>query len=199
MNGTVIGIAISILSFAISAVTFWLTVLRRGRLAMTTPAIVFFGFDDIPRPTPKVFLRMLLFSTAAHGQVVEAMYVTLRHHRGGSRTFSFWGYDEGAKLVPGSGLYVSRSGVVANHHFVQSIHEMPYSFKPGRYAVEVFARLVGRRQPVKLSAINVDLSDANAHSLNGKSGILFELSPETGEYVGHINSDRGLPKPTPHG
>ncbi|MBL7507898.1 hypothetical protein INQ20_26675, partial [Escherichia coli] len=66
-----ISVPISIASLAVSVGTFWLVLLRRGRLAMTMPTIVFFGHDIVPKPTPKIFLRTLLYSTAAQGQVVE--------------------------------------------------------------------------------------------------------------------------------
>lgn len=199
MNVAVIGLVVSVASLLISGITFWLTVVRRGRLAATMPSIIFFGFDNIPKPTAKVFLRTLLYSTASQGQVVESMYVVLQRRDGVRRTFSFWGYDEGAKLVPGSGLYVSRSGVAANHHFVLSAHEEAYQFDPSDYTIELFARLVANADPVKLSTIEIGLSIANAHMLGKGSGILFERLPETGEYIGHVNSDREFPKPVPNG
>lgn len=57
---------------------------------MTKPTIVFFGYDTVPKPTPKVFLRTLLYSTATRGQVIEGMRVIVRYE-GGERVFSFWG------------------------------------------------------------------------------------------------------------
>lgn len=74
---------------------------------MTRPNIVFFGFDDVPKTTAKIFLRTLLYSTAARGQVIEGMFVKLLHE-GSEQVFSFWGYGETKQLVPGSGLYVGR-------------------------------------------------------------------------------------------
>lgn len=198
MTVAALGVILSLLSLAVSATTLWLTVLRRGRLAMTTPSIIFFGFDDVPQPMPKVFLRMLLYSTAVKGQVVESMYVKLRHEGGLQRTFGFWGYDDGTKLVPGSGLHVSKAGVAAHHHFVRSVHEMPIIFDPGIYKIDVFARLAGRRKPVRLSTVTVDLSHANAHTLKGHEGVLFERLPDTGEYVGHPQERRNVPRPIPN-
>jgi len=195
VSGAAVGIVLSILSFVVSALTFWLNWGRRGRLAMTRPNVIFFGFHMQPFPRAKVFLRMLLYSTAAQGQVVEAMYVNLRHARGLQRTFSFWGYDEGSKLVPGSGLYPSRTGVAANDHFVQSTDDLPFIFDEGVFDLEIVARVVGRRKPLKLSTVRVDPSAANAHALSKRDGELFELSPEDGEYRGHVNSDRPLPMP----
>lgn len=199
MSGAMFGIILSVLSFAVSALTFWLNWGRRGRLAMTRPNVVFFGFDAEPVLRAKVFLRTLLYSTATQGQVVEAMYVELRHAGGLRRTFSFWGYDEGSKLVPGSGLFVSRSGVAANHHFVQSTDDLPMIFDPGVFELGIVARVVGRRRPLKLSTVRVDLSIANAHALSKGGGIVFELSPATGEYKGHVRGDRPLPAPDPFG
>ncbi len=60
---------------------------------MTKPAIVFFGFEDVPKTTAKVFLRTLLYSTAVRGQVIERMFVKLLHN-GREQVFSFWGYGE---------------------------------------------------------------------------------------------------------
>ncbi|MBL7396000.1 hypothetical protein INQ29_24530, partial [Escherichia coli] len=84
------------------------------------------------------------YSTAAQGQVVEGMYVKALRN-GTERTFSFWGYGETEKLSAGSGLYISRAGLAANHHFVLSVHEDEYRFEPGDYAITVYARIVGRR------------------------------------------------------
>jgi hypothetical protein len=72
---------ISILSVTLSATTLWLTYLRRGRLRMTKPAIVFFGYDFTPRTTPKVFIRTLLYSTSNQGHVVESMHAHVRSER----------------------------------------------------------------------------------------------------------------------
>ena len=82
---------------------------------MTRPTIVAFAFEG---PTPKVFLRFLLYSTAQRGNVIESMYVVVV--QGGKRLlYSFWGYgDSQASLVRGSGLFVSREGIAINHYFV---------------------------------------------------------------------------------
>jgi hypothetical protein len=71
-------------------------------------AVIFFGYDSSPR-LPKIFLRTLLYSTSARGQVVEAMYVKLCQN-GSERTFRFWGYGETNKRSPGSGLFVGQTG-----------------------------------------------------------------------------------------
>lgn len=192
MNPAIIGIIISVLSLTISATTLWLSVLRRGRLAMTTPSVVFFGYDEVPTTTPKIFLRTLLYSTAAQGKVVEAMYLTIHYPAGEKRIFGFWGIDEGSKLTPGSGLYVSRTGVAANHHFVRSVHDLTLDFPPGLYRLEVFARVVGVKRPRRLAAVSIDLSEDNARALDTRNGVLFERTPDTLQYLGHA-------RPAPEG
>lgn len=178
-----ISIPISLVSLAISLGTFWLAFLDRGRLKMTKPTIVFFGFDTVPKPTPKVFLRTLLYSTATRGQVVEGMYARVRRGEH-ERIFSFWGYGETEKLSAGSGLHISRTGLAANHHFVLSVHESAYRFEPGSYEIDVIADVVGRKRPLKLATIELSLSDELAAALERHEGVLFERKIG-GEYEGH--------------
>ncbi|NWM20101.1 hypothetical protein GY646_24860, partial [Escherichia coli] len=78
------------------------------------------------------------------------------------------------KLSAGSGLYISRAGLAANHHFVLSVHEDEYRFEPGDYAITVYARVVGRRKPLKLSSISITLNDELAAELRLQRGVLFE-------------------------
>ena len=178
-----ISIPISILSLAVSLGTFWLAFVDRGRLKMTKPTIVFFGYDMVPRATPKVFLRTLLYSTANRGHVVEGMFARVKHGDS-EQVFSFWGYGETEKLTAGSGLYVSRTGLAANHHFVLSVHESEYRFEPGDYAIDVFANVVGRNATAHLSTIRLTLTPSLAAALARHEGVLFERRI-SGEYEGH--------------
>jgi hypothetical protein len=179
-----ISIAISLISLGISFTTLWITLLRRGRLRMTKPTIVFFGYDFEPRVAAKIFLRTLLYSTSARGKVIEGMYAKLEH-AGSVETFSFWGYGETNEITPGSGLYVGKDGVAANHHFVLSMDRPPYEFTAGRYTVKVFARLVGKHKPLKLSDIEIGLRDELVAALSQHNGVLFELGSDNQGYVGH--------------
>ena len=178
-----ISIPISIVSLIISTITFWIVFLRRGRLKMTKPTVVFFGFDHAPKTTAKVFIRTLLYCTAARGAAIEGMYVKIKG--GGSEAvFSFWGYGETEKLTVGSGLHISQSGFSANHHFVSSVHNDDFEFKSGEYQIEIFAREVGRRKPTRLGSVKVDLSDQLSAVLSCHEGVLFEKTME-GNFVGH--------------
>ena len=138
----ILGVVISVMSFTVSVAALWFTWLRRGRLSMTKPTLIFFGYDTEPRLTPKVFLRTLLYSTSARGQVIEAMHVKLCR-AGSEQIFSFWGYGETKNITPGSGLFVGPTGVALNHHFVLSVQHPDYQFDAGPYSVLVFGELSG--------------------------------------------------------
>ncbi|MEK7994694.1 MAG: hypothetical protein AAB403_12895 [Planctomycetota bacterium] len=189
---TIFGVAISLLALGVSTATMYFAWLRRGRLAMTRPAVVFFGYDVVPELTPKIFLRTLLYSTAQRGKMIESMFVKLR--RGTTeQVFGFWGYGETTKLSPGSGLYVGQSGVSLNHHFVLSVHQPEYEFVAGEYTIQVFARQAGASAPILLSEIRLTLDDRNAATLARHAGVLFELEPDTQTYAGHASERSGKP------
>ncbi|MEL7657258.1 MAG: hypothetical protein AAGU75_15285 [Bacillota bacterium] len=185
-----ISIGISSMALFVSATTLWFTLLRQGRLAMTKPTIVFFGYEgNAPYLKPKIFLRTLLYSTSIRGKIIEGMYLKLK--RGGNeKVFSFWGYGEREKLVPGSGLYVGQTGIAANHHFVIAMDDNTYKFEAGDYIIQVFARLVGKKAPLQLSTIQISFLEEHASVLsqrNGMYGVVFELGPDNQGYIGHIN------------
>lgn len=180
-----ISIIISLLAFGISAATLWLTLLHRGQVRMTRPNVVFFGYDFVPKTTPKIFLRTLLYSTSEKGIVIESMYAKVENN-GRAEKFSFWGYGETKNIVPGSGLYVGRSGVAVNHHFVLSVDKPVFEFQEGGYIIDIYARIVGRHKPRRLSRIHVDVNSEQADALSREDGLLFELQPESQTYTGHL-------------
>src|SRR5438270_567542 len=141
-----ITVTLSAFALAVSAATAWLTLFRRGRLRMTQPTVVFFGPDggtSNRQPRPKVFLRALLFSTSKRGRVIESLHVRLS--RGETRqNFNIWVYGD-EKLVRGSGLFVGESGVASNHHFLLPEDAPRYTFLPGTYVLEIFARILGEK------------------------------------------------------
>ena len=175
----------SIIALCISASTLWLTFLRRGRLRMTNPLVVSFAYDTAPKITPKIFLRTLLYSTSVQGLVVEAMYAKIISDDQ-EEVFSFWGYKGTNEMVPGSGIYVAKTGVEANHHFALSIHKPTCEFKAGVNVIQVFCKLVERRKPTRLTEIKITLTNEQASALAQEIGVIFEFDPETQNYVGHL-------------
>src|SRR6266446_2273204 len=139
-------ITVSVLALAVSSVTAWLTLFRRGTVKMTQPTVIFFG-PDTPRSRdettlPKVYIRTLLFFTSKRGRVIENMYVALSRNET-HQNFNIWVYGEREKLVRGSGLFVGETGVAANHHFLIPREGVSFHFTEGRYRLDVYAHLLG--------------------------------------------------------
>lgn len=177
-EGLTVGIAV--LSLVVSGTTAWLTLFRRGQVKMTRPTIVAFTFEG---PTPKVFLRFLLHSTAQRGNVIESMYVVVL--QGGKRLlYSFWGYgDSQGSLVRGSGLFVSREGIAINHHFVRSKGEVVVPIEPGSCIVNVYASVLGHQKDELLQSVQLDIGEKEAAAINNpKAGLIYDWNPEAKQY-----------------
>jgi len=179
-------IGISTLSLAVSLVTAYLAWFARGQLKATKPALIFFGYDLEQKPVPKIFLRTLLYSTAARGNVVESLYVKLQHD-GVSQTFKVWGYGATKVEVQGSGLYVGREGIALNHFF-NLRDQTAFRFTSGHYETQMLARLAGRAHPILLSKIDLVLTEQEAINIGSDAGIVFELDPESDTYVGRMQN-----------
>jgi hypothetical protein len=184
-----IATAISFLALVISGITAWLTLLRKGQLRMTRPAVIFFGPDGPPSQGAevKIYLRTMLYSTAKRAQLVESMHVRL--HRGESvQTFNIWVYGEKGRLVRGSGLRVADDGVTWDHHFILPKDGTPFLFLPGPCRLDVFATLVGSQHSQMLSSTNLTLSDQHAVAIRSGSGVFFDWGPESGAYHAHVDN-----------
>jgi hypothetical protein len=182
-------ITVSVLAPAVSSVTAWLTLFRRGTVKMTQPTVIFFG-PDIPRsrtdsPIPKIFLRTLLFSTSKRGRVIESMHVTLSRNET-RQNFNIWVYGDN-KLVRGSGLFVGDTGVAANHHFLTPIDGSSFHFTEGHYRLDVFARLLGDEGQMRLFSQNLEISREMGNSLTEHgTGLYFDWGPDSRRYLPHV-------------
>jgi hypothetical protein len=185
-----VSLAIATLSLAVSVVTAWLTLFRRGTVKMTQPTVIFFG-PDTPRshhdtPLPKVYLRMLLFSTSKRGRVIESMHVTLSRNET-HQNFNIWVYGERGKLVRGSGLFVGETGVSADHHFLTPDDGNAFRFTEGHYRLDVIAHLLGDTKPTPLFSQTLDISRDTATALEEKTaGLYFDWGPDASRYLQHI-------------
>lgn len=193
-------LAISVASLAVACWALWIVHLRPGALKMTQPTMIFFGRDRGSQ-IPKLFLRALLFSTSARGQIVENMYIRLLAPVAGPHKFDFWTYGEKDKLSRGSGLFVSQSGAVWDNHFmlrpkVASLaNGLPVPevlFWPGEYTLEVFAKLLAKSSADKIMQLRFSINgQQNAEMIQlSDAGLFFDLDVETGTYIGHVERDR---------
>lgn len=189
---TAVTLAVATLSLAVSTVTAWLTLLRRGTVEMTQPTQIFLGPADArhpgEHPLPKVYLRTLLFATSKRGRVVENMYVVLTRDGTACHHFSIWVYGERQQLVRGSGLFVGEAGISANHHFLSSPERSQFAFSAGHYRLQVFARLLGDRRDKELFVQELDVSPDIASSLrDADTGVYFDWAPDDSRYVPYID------------
>ncbi|HZQ01874.1 MAG TPA: hypothetical protein VFB13_20185 [Reyranella sp.] len=180
-----VGVVFSFLSLGVSGTTAYYTWLRRGRLGMTKPTLVSFGYEAGNRPTARIFLRTLLYSTSPHGRMVERMFAKLVRD-GEEQVFGIWGHGWTTELSPGSGLFVSQAGISANHTFTLSASKPAYDFAAGDYMVRVFAQQPGEANASLLSEVKVTVDAAMARALDQRTAVLFELDPETQKYLGQV-------------
>jgi hypothetical protein len=182
-------IVISILALVVSGTTLWFSHLRRGKLMMTRPTVVFFGPDGGHKGISKVFLRTLLYSTGKRGIVLENLFIRLR--RGETQqNFNVWVYGE-ENLARGSGLYVGQEGIATNHHFLTPTDIRGFDFAAGNYQIEVFGKIVGKTDASHLSTIELSIDPNEAELLRKPDhGIYFDWGPDAGQYQKKIEARR---------
>jgi hypothetical protein len=183
-----ITLATAVLALVVSVATAWLTYFHRGVVRMAAPSMVVFAYDRGSRSevVPKVMVRCLLFSTGERGRIVEALFLGLRH-AASNHVFLVWGLDADDELVRGGGLLVGKTGVVAWHHFVAQAEASGFRFEPGRYEVEVVARVHGRKRPLKLWHRDLLLAEAvtpTAH--DGTDQVWFDRDPQSDEFSARL-------------
>jgi len=153
---------------------------------MTQPSVIYFGADSgSTSPGAKVYLRTLLFCTAKRGRVIETMYVALRRNET-RQNFSVW-VNGDDRLARGSGLFVSENGVVANHHFLPPPEDNSFAFREGSYQIEVFAKLIDKKESQKLFEHELFVNPRDAKALEDSSmGLYFDWAPEIARYIPHL-------------
>jgi hypothetical protein len=181
---TMIPLLFSAVSLILSVTVMWLTLLRRGTLGMTQPMLIGFLHEA---EQPKIFFRAMLYATGKRGHIVEGLYLKVRQGES-TQTFDFWMYGETKELKIGSGLRVGEDGVSFNHHFLPPRGDSSFAFLAGEHTIEVYARILNRHAPVRLSTVKLSLSAEHAAALLDRAmGVLFTWSPDTRVYHGNVS------------
>ena len=182
-----ISIIVSLIALSISALTFWLTRMKKGIVKMTRPTIIFFGPDGGGEMLNKVFIRTLLYGTSDRGQYIQNMFIRLQHGES-VQDFNVWVYDDKG-LVRGSGLYINKSGIACNHHFLLPKDGNRYSFLSGDYLLQVYVETVDKKSR-KIFEQKLHLTkDQQDEMLIKKAGTYFDWAPNTQSYFSHIDSN----------
>lgn len=152
------------------------------------------GLEEPPL-WPKIYLRTLLFCTADRGCIVENMHLVV-HNEYGAYFFDFWAYGE-PKIAKGSGLFVPRNGVALHHHFVLNRRTENFLFVGGDYRIEVFAKIFGHSNLVKLKEIKVALAGNQSPMMIQvlDAGVFFEWDAASEDYIGRLEKRPKLDRP----
>ncbi|NII28111.1 hypothetical protein HB364_23715 [Pseudoflavitalea sp. X16] len=152
---------------------------------MTKPTIIFFGPDGGGERHNKVFIRTLLYSTSDRGQYVQNMFIRLS--RGESvQNFNVWVYDDKG-LARGSGLFISKTGIACNHHFLLPKDQDNYPFLAGDYLLQVFIEPVNSN-PQQIFEQTLKLTKEQSDEMKVKSaGTYFDWAPNSQTYFSHVD------------
>lgn len=180
-----LSIIISAIALVISVFTLWITRYRMGVVRMTRPTTIFLGPDGNGTVISKIFIRTLLYSTADRGQYIENMYVQLYERSGKVNNFVLWICGERDNLARGSGLFVDRKGIVANHHFL--INDVQHRFGQGKYTLEVYAITVGGTTK-RLFRQKLEITQQQAQLMRKRdAGIYYDWDPFRQNYLTRID------------
>jgi hypothetical protein len=187
LDGT-ISLVLSLLALVVSATTAWLTLLRRATVKMTQPTTIYFGPDSNRHSDyPKIYLRALLYSTAARGCILQRMFALLRQGDD-ARYFDVWVYGDDT-LRRGSGLFIPQTGLATNHHFLLPLDSTDYRFLTGSYTLELWCAIVGERHARLLSSFELAVTQEQATELEGRdNGLYFDWSANNKGYRSHTRA-----------
>ena len=149
---------------------------------MTRPTRLYFGTDS--NGQKKIGIRTLLYSTSEKGKYVQYMYVRLQR-RETVQNFNVWSYKN-SERVQGSGLFVNKTGVSGDHHFLLSTDCTHYTFLSGEYLLQLFIEVIDEK-PKKIFEQYLTLTQKQEEAMQSKNGTLyFNWAPNTQNYFSHV-------------
>ena len=185
-TANIISIGVSALALFVSALTAWLTLLRKGRILIIQPTVIYFGPDNNPKSQDKVFLRTLLCVTGKRGHMIENMFARLR--RGETQqNFNIWIYGD-ADLRRGSGLFIPDTGL-ATDHYISYFRRMAFPFSFYRAIMMLKSLLLNLATMLNCFTQSVILKITPDLYKNFKQpgyGLYFDWGPDAGRYFAHV-------------
>ncbi len=180
-----LSIIMSFFSLILSLFTVWLLYLYKGKIKMTQPTWVAFGYDGPGIGESKIYLRTLIVSTAKRGRIIENIF--LKVHRGESlQNFNIWVYGQKNNLSRGSGIYIGQDGVVCDHHFLLPKDCANYEFSPGSYKIEIFFSILGVKKDFLVRTLELVLSHEHVKNIKEGNMIFFDWAPNTKTYYASV-------------
>lgn len=188
-----LAIVISGLALVVSAVTLWITHLRRGTVEMATPSQIYFGPDgsrDGPADGPfKIYVRAFLYATSKRGRIIENLWL-VAEQEGKAQTFNIWVHGD-TVLSRGAGVFVSDTGVITGHHFLLPDDDS-FELKPKSVEISIFGKIVGDSRPKTLLKQEFQFTEAQVHAVHrGNAGLYFDWIPGRLGYLARIHDPIG--------
>lgn len=184
-----LSLIMSLFSFMFSFFTFWLLYFYKGKIKMTQPTLIAFGYDSSNIREPKIYLRTLIVNTAKRGRIVENIF--LKVHRGESlQNFNIWVYGQKNNLSRGSGIYIGQDGIVCDHHFLLPKDCTSYEFSPGNYNIEVYFSILGVKKYFLGRTLELVLSHEHVKNIKEGKMIFFDWAPNTKTYYASVQDSK---------
>lgn len=180
-----ISAGLSLIAICISGATFWLTLVKKGRLICLRP--LSFNIGSVSYETDATYQKLLrqlfIVTTGPRLFFIEQLYLELRKNTS-RQQFNIWVYCKKNDLVRASGIKIGHDGVNADHYFLLPKDVSDYAFFAGSYKLELFAKVWGREDPVLLTECEFAIDKKQSVALNNREQSLnFDWTNNERDYT----------------
>ncbi|MBK8701944.1 MAG: hypothetical protein IPN29_21195 [Saprospiraceae bacterium] len=96
--------------------------------------------------------------------------------------FNIWAFNPDSELVRGSGIYVSKTGLSAYHHFLTTYDGVKFSFKSGKNHLQIFAEIAGNKKIKLIYEETIELDQNQVDLINSPNKLCLDWIPSEGKY-----------------
>ena len=178
-------LGISIFALIISALTFYFSHAYAGKIKMSKPNQIWFGFAN-PSRKAHILLKSVLYSTGAQGHIVERLYARLESNSS-SQEFSSWVIGKQTDTYKPGGMRITKEGYMGDHHFIFPNDGTSYIFKTGNYSLKIFAKIAGENSDKLLREVNLNIPNHLSAELSSSKGIYFNFHSSDGNYIAELD------------